>query len=125
MRTVPTIIVADDNEGLRRNLVRALVRAGYWVLEAQNCCEALALLDHEGTVDLLVADIDLPEMNGLALAADFRARSPGVQVLFTSGSRLEGASGAVLYKPFTEQELLEQVKELVGLGLLGAVLPVA
>jgi DNA-binding response OmpR family regulator len=104
--------------------VRALVRAGYWVLEAQTCGEALAMLDHEGKVDLLVAGVDLPEMSGVALAGEFKARSPGVQVLFTSRSPSGGAGPGMLSRPFTVQELLDQVRELVGLGLLGSAVPV-
>jgi DNA-binding NtrC family response regulator len=124
MRTAPTIIVAGDTEAPRRTLVRALVRAGYWVLEAQTCGEALAMLDHEGKVDLLVAGVDLPEMSGVALAGEFKARNPGVQVLFTSSGPSEGASAGTSSRPLTVQELLDQVRDLVGLGLLGSAVPV-
>jgi two-component system cell cycle sensor histidine kinase/response regulator CckA len=120
MRAAPTIIMVDDTEALRRIMARALVRAGYWVLEAESGGEALALLDHEGRVDLLITDIDLPEINGVRLAIEFRARRPAVQVLYTSGATSNGAPGAFLPKPFTLQQLLDHVKDLVGPGLLGA-----
>ena len=77
-----TILLADDQEALRRVTTRVLRDAGYEVLEAGNGLEAVATADaYAGEIDLLLTDLVMPEMNGYELAGVLRAQRPQMRVL--------------------------------------------
>jgi PAS domain S-box-containing protein len=81
-----TILVVEDEEGLRRVAVRALTSAGYKVLVAANGGDALQTLEQTaGPVHLLVTDIVMPGMSGRELADRLRDTRPDMRVLFSSG----------------------------------------
>ena len=108
-----TILVAEDDDALRRLTVRVLERDGYRVLAAPTPVQALDLCRaHDGPVDLLVTDVLMPSMTGDALAAEVRALYPGAGVVYMSGAGMPpGAAGAVhLAKPFTSDGLLAAVQ---------------
>ena len=113
-----TLLLADDEEGVRSLLAAVLRRAGFEVLEASNGEEALALSrGHEGAIDLLVTDIVMPGMDGRRLAEQLRRERPETSVLFVSGytsdaaaGRLRGPDSSFLAKPFTPAELLRKVQ---------------
>ena len=116
------VLVVEDDDAVRRFAVRCLERAGYDVMVAADCAEAVRLSDaHEGEFDVLVVDVALPRMRGTELAPRLRPRQPTARVLFISGYRVEegalprGADGrtSFLPKPFTGAELAEKVGELV------------
>jgi PAS domain S-box-containing protein len=113
-----TILLAEDQEMVRR-VTRAFLEAqGYTVVEAEDGRSALAVLESGAShFDLLIADVIMPQMGGVELAARVRELQPGLPVLFMSGHtedalahRGEYAPGtALLKKPFTARELLGKV----------------
>ncbi|MBN9461897.1 MAG: PAS domain S-box protein [Burkholderiales bacterium] len=81
-----TILVVEDDEGVREVAVAFLRRLGYRVLQAPDAPHALALLERERDIDLLFSDIVLRgDVNGPALAREALALRPGLRVVFASG----------------------------------------
>jgi PAS domain S-box-containing protein len=110
-------LVVDDDEAVRRFMVRCLERDGYEVLSASESAEALRIADaNEGLFDLLVIDVVMPKMRGPELAERLRLRQPKARVLFTSGRRREdcglpeGKDSVFLAKPFTARSLSDSVR---------------
>jgi two-component system, cell cycle response regulator CpdR len=112
------ILVVDDDASVRRFVRAALENAGYQVGEAAASEEALRLFE-SNYYDLLIADIVMPGVNGLQLAAGAHHLSPGLRVIFMSGFTAqyeEELSGSVcLSKPFTVAALLGAVESAIGL----------
>src|SRR5215207_8342686 len=71
----PTVLVVEDTVVVRRMVLRALEGAGYTVCEAGDGAEALALLTQGARVDVIVADIRMPRMDGRQLAVEMRKQS--------------------------------------------------
>jgi two-component system chemotaxis response regulator CheY len=121
---VAHILVVDD-EPIVRNLVRrTLETVGHEVTEAEDGEVALAA-SREKPVDLVVADLFMPVMDGLQLIVQLREESPDTKVVAISGSVYErrprfleiaGRMEQVitLAKPFTSEELLAAVEEALG-----------
>jgi two-component system cell cycle response regulator CpdR len=112
----PTILVADDDAAVRTVVAAALRSAGYVVLEAATCDEALRHAD--AAPNLLIADLVMPPDGGLDLADRLRARIPGLAVLHISGyaarTEFNGDPSAVLLsKPFSNAELHAHVEWLL------------
>ena len=115
-----TILLAEDEEGVRRFVQENLERRGYRVLGCRNGREAIeSARQHPGPIDLLITDAVMPEMGGAELAAQFADYCPGVPVLCMSGySALvwpgaEAAAASYLQKPFTPSALLTRVRTLL------------
>jgi len=115
-----TILLVEDEEGLRSLNARGLRSRGYSVIEASNGVEALeALEERNGAVDLVVSDVVMPEMDGPTLLKMMRSRSPDLKIIFVSGyaedafekSLPENQQFAFLPKPFTLSQLVAAVKE--------------
>jgi len=115
-----TILLVEDEEGLRGLNARGLASRGYTVLEAGNGLEAIAVLEAQGGhVDLVVSDVVMPEMDGPTLAKELRSRNPDLKVIFVSGyaedafekNMPEPNKYAFLAKPFTLKQLVAAVKE--------------
>jgi two-component system cell cycle sensor histidine kinase/response regulator CckA len=107
-----TILLAEDEEGLRALFARGLRSRGYSVIEAANGLEALKVLEQPKVFDLLVSDVVMPEMDGLTLLKAVRDRRPDLAVLFISGYAFEQPEGAAfLSKPFSLAQLVVAVKE--------------
>src|SRR5262249_57698455 len=82
----PTILLVEDDHDVRAYVVEILREFHYRVLEAHDADSALGLIDRNDVrVDLLLADLVLPGMNGGQLAAEVRARQPEAKVLLMSG----------------------------------------
>jgi two-component system cell cycle sensor histidine kinase/response regulator CckA len=117
------IVVVDDDEDVRSVIARLLERDGYTVLEAENGEHALEVMqEHHGPVDLLVSDINMPEMDGLELVGFLRDAYPSLRALFVSGqgpqylmeNRDRIAEGThFLAKPFKPEALSERVREII------------
>ena len=119
---VPTLLVVEDEEMVRRWIVRVLTREGYDCLEARNGIEALRLLDQRGgRVDLIVSDVVMPEMGGRALSERVAELGYEVPVLFVSGYTddevlrrgLLDPGSRMLEKPIQVEVLLQKVREFV------------
>jgi two-component system cell cycle sensor histidine kinase/response regulator CckA len=115
-----TILLVEDEEGLRALNARGLASRGYTVLQAGNGREALEELErHGGTVDLVVSDVVMPEMDGPTLMRELRKRNPGIKIIFVSGyaedtfekSLPDHSQFNFLPKPFTLKQLVTAVKE--------------
>jgi two-component system cell cycle sensor histidine kinase/response regulator CckA len=115
-----TILLVEDEEGLRQLNARGLTSRGYTVLEAGNGVEAIDVLESTpNKVDLVVSDVVMPEMDGPTLLRELRSRNPGLKIIFVSGYAEDAfqkhlpADGqfAFLAKPFTLKQLVNAVKE--------------
>jgi len=114
-----TILVAEDEAGLREVIVRVLRRAGFGVLPAADGREAQTVAEqYDGPIHALVTDVVMPTVNGRQLAAGLAVTRPDTPVLFMSGyaeplmneQGLIDADVTVLNKPFTHEELLAAVR---------------
>ncbi|HEV8125196.1 MAG TPA: response regulator [Gemmatimonadales bacterium] len=117
-----TILLVEDDPGVRKIAARILAARGYRVLEAETGDAALAVLaQHAGTVHLLLTDVVLPGMSGREVAARVRALRPGIKVLFASGYTddvilqhlLEAGDEVILQKPFAEADLSRKVRAVL------------
>jgi two-component system, cell cycle sensor histidine kinase and response regulator CckA len=115
-----TILLVEDEEGLRSLNARGLRSRGYTVIEASNGIEALeALEEKNGAIDLVVSDVVMPEMDGPTLLRKLRARNPDLKIVFVSGyaedafakSLEENEKFDFLAKPFALSALVAKVKE--------------
>jgi CheY-like chemotaxis protein len=116
-----TILLVEDEDGLRKYVRETLERKGYTVVATGSGSEALRFARAEGnTIDLLLTDMVMPEMGGAELAEAFVAARPHVPVLRMSGysDRLRGEDGHsnFVQKPFTPVMLLSHVRRLLGNG---------
>lgn len=81
-----TVLVAEDDRGIRKLIHDTLVPLGYTVLEASNGTEALHISrDYDGKIDILLTDVIMPNMNGQELADKLKAEQPEMKVVFMSG----------------------------------------
>jgi two-component system cell cycle sensor histidine kinase/response regulator CckA len=122
LRGHETILVCEDDADIRKLERELLERSGYTVLSCEHARQALEWArDDTHRIDLLVADLVMPEMNGAALAEALRAILPDLRVLYVSGCTDDalaelGASGArdrLLPKPFTSRGLLRRVRQVL------------
>jgi PAS domain S-box-containing protein len=121
-RTLPQgeekVLVVEDNDQLRRVLVRQLSDLGYTVQEASNGTRALDVLRSEQRYDLLITDVIMPGgVNGWELASAAADLRPELRVLFTSGFPAVALSEQglpegvlLLSKPYRRQDLAEKVR---------------
>ncbi|HTV17657.1 MAG TPA: ATP-binding protein [Polyangiaceae bacterium] len=116
-----TILVVEDEDMIRRLVVRLLTARGYDVLSAPSGHEALEILQRKDvSVDLLFVDVVMPGMRGPEFVRRARLLDPSLRVLFTTGYELKATEGEaargtdpVLYKPYTPDQLLPRLRELL------------
>jgi DNA-binding response OmpR family regulator len=118
-----TILVIDDEMGVRGFVTQVLRNEGYHVLAAADMQEALHMSDVCPTdIHLILTDIMLPTSNGMALAQALVAKRPGTPVLYMSGAgsdaihaiQFEGAPvGEFLEKPFPPDVLVKRVRAML------------
>ena len=119
----PTILVVDDAVTLRRTLALSLKRSGFRVLQAQNGQEAIEQLRHNSSVQLVICDIEMPQMNGFEFLS-YHRQDPQFShipvVVLTSRSnqkhhQLAMQLGAAAYvtKPYLEQEFVMIVNKIL------------
>ena len=121
-RNGETILIVEDNEGVRDYAKEVLEELGYAVLEAGNADQALEVLARARRVDLLFTDVVLPGgANGRELANRARREYPSLPVLYTTGytrnaivhqGRLD-ADVELLNKPYTQQDLARKVRDML------------
>jgi len=125
MAEASTVLLVEDEDGVRRLMHRLLEREGYRLLSARNAedAEAIAAVQ-QGELHLLVTDVVMPGMTGPQLADRLKLRHPEMKVLFVSGYRhdaldqkgLLGPGVQVLAKPFPSAHFLRQVQMLLKQG---------
>ena len=114
-----TVLVAEDEVSIRDFIVINLQRSGYEVLEAGDGLEALHIYDERnGDIDVALLDIMMPQMDGLELCKQLRARSPllGIIMLTARTQEMDKVTGLLVgaddyvTKPFNPLELVARVK---------------
>ena len=113
------VLIVEDEDIVRAFTVRGLTRLGYEVLEAADGIEALDIVAAGGeTIDLVVTDVVMPEMDGPTLFKQLRKTNPSLKVIFVSGypneafrETLGSEDVAFLPKPFSLEQLAAKVKE--------------
>jgi two-component system cell cycle sensor histidine kinase/response regulator CckA len=116
-----TILLVDDEEGVRKLVFAVLKSNGYDVMEASNGVSALAAYEKNAhKVDMVLTDVVMPQMSGFELGKQLSERAPELKILYMSGFRdnaIGGVGGdvprAFLQKPFTPDVLLSKVREVL------------
>ena len=120
-----TVLVVEDDEGMRQVGIRQMTELGYRTLEASSAKEALSLLDRNPNVDLLFTDVIMPGgMTGYELARAARKSYPKLKILLTSGYTAhgmatgfqEGESLELLAKPYRKSDLARKLRQVLSNG---------
>jgi two-component system, cell cycle sensor histidine kinase and response regulator CckA len=120
-RGTETVLLVEDETGVRELVRDLLGRCGYTVFEATDAAEAIAVFARHGDdIHLLVTDVVMPQMNGRQLAERFLTERPALKVLYMSGYTDEpvnaddaSAAAAFLQKPFTPDVLARTVRDVL------------
>ena len=116
---MPRVLIADDESSMRALVARAIAMDGHETVTAQDGAEALEILTREGgAFDLLLTDIQMPIMDGIALALSAARDFPHLTILLMTGfaDQRERASGLnaivhdVVTKPFSVTDLAEAAR---------------
>jgi CheY-like chemotaxis protein len=107
------ILLVDDEPTVRAIVAELLELEGHAVVQAENGPDGLAVLANDGGVELVLADVGMPRMNGWALAREVRARYPSVRVGLITGYGSTGPSDPaeravvdfIIAKPITDESL--------------------
>ncbi len=117
-----TILLVEDEEAVRAFAARALASRGYTVHEASSGTEALEVMaETDGSVDLVVSDVVMPEMDGPSLLRELRKTRPDLKIIFVSGYAEEAFAKNLpenekfhfLPKPFSLKQLATTVKQVL------------
>src|ERR1700742_858360 len=119
-KTLPKILLAEDDNDMRRFLVKALENAGYEVTDYDNGMSAYRRLREE-PFELLLTDIVMPEMDGIELARRATELDPDLKVMFITGFAAVALNpdseapkdASVLSKPFHLKDLVNEVERLL------------
>ena len=119
------VLIADDEESMRLLVARAIALDGHDIVTAQDGAEALEILtDQDGAFDLLLTDIKMPVMDGIALALSAARDFPDLTILLMTGfaDQRERASGLnaivhdVVTKPFSVADIRTAVADALASG---------
>ena len=122
LRGTETVLVAEDEDGVRELLRKVLTEHGHTVLEARHGRDALMLAErYERPIHLLVTDVVMPEMGGPELAQRLVERRPDLQVIYVSGYTndevlrrgIPEEGAAFVQKPFASEDLMRRVREVL------------
>jgi CheY-like chemotaxis protein len=114
---VPLIVLVAEDEALVRLLANEmLIDADYRVVEAQDGQEALAILGAKNTVRALLTDVNMPNLDGLALAKIVRQRWPHIGIVMTSGLPMPSglpAGARFISKPYRHEDVLLELEAVI------------
>lgn len=116
-----TILVVDDEEGVRKLVCAVLKSNGYEVLEANHSAAAFAAFEKNAhKIDMVLTDVVMPQMSGFEMGRQLAGRAPELKILYMSGYRDHDIGvppgqvpKAFLRKPFTPDALLAKVREVL------------
>jgi DNA-binding response OmpR family regulator len=116
-----TVLVVDADSAIVRLVAKYLARSGFNVLTAGSAEEAIAVAQaHGGRIDLLLAEVMLSPVSGVAVANYLRKRRAGVHVIYTCAylpngvqEGLEASGNVILKKPFPVSSLAQKIKEVL------------
>jgi DNA-binding NtrC family response regulator len=116
-----TVLVVEDEDGLRELAKRLLLRQGYTVLVAANADEALRLFGANEAIDVLLTDVVMPGASGPELTRQLIEQRPALKVIYMSGYTEDAIVQhgvlkpgiAFLNKPFTSQTLGQKIREVL------------
>jgi two-component system, cell cycle response regulator CpdR len=117
---MPRVLIADDEESMRALVARAIAMDGHETVTAQDGAEALEILTREeGAFDLLLTDIQMPVMDGIALALAAARDFPKLTILLMTGfadqreraSNLDAIAHDVITKPFSIADIRTAVAD--------------
>ena len=116
-----TILLVDDESSIRSTASSVLSSLGYKVQIAADGTEAMALLDHEREVALIITDVVMPRMGGMDLAEALRQSGNDIPIIFATGYDREQASAAdrrikhsaVIRKPFSPAKISQVMRRLI------------
>ena len=117
---MPKILIADDEDSMRQLVARAIAMDGHETVTAQDGAEALEILTREdGAFDLLLTDIQMPVMDGIALALSVARDFPDLTILLMTGyadqreraSNLNALVHDVVTKPFSVADIRTAVAD--------------
>ena len=119
-KTLPRILLAEDDNDMRRFLVKALANAGYEVTDYDNGMSAYRRLREE-PFELLLTDIVMPEMDGIELARRAAELDPDIKIMFITGFAAVALNpdsqapkdAKVLSKPFHLRDLVNEVQKML------------
>ena len=118
--TPRTLLVVEDEAGVRKVIVRMLESAGHRVIEARDGAEALTMIAvQDDALDAVVTDVSMPVMGGITMAREIRRTRPDIPLLFMSGNAEPGildefGSGvSMLSKPFPSARLLTTIEAML------------
>jgi two-component system, cell cycle sensor histidine kinase and response regulator CckA len=111
------VLLVDDEPFFRSSMKSMLQREGMQVIEAGDGSEAYDILEKNSRVDLMIADLLMPKMDGLKLAESARKLHPDLPILFMTGCgfSLRDRTGdyGFLRKPFHREDLMQAIREIV------------
>jgi two-component system cell cycle sensor histidine kinase/response regulator CckA len=115
------ILLVEDDDNVREVTTGMLTFLGYDVIEKRNPAEAIAFCSTDAEIDLILADLIMPEMNGREMVKRIEAGRPGISVLYMSGysAEITTAQGILetgvhfLRKPFDIQSLNKEVLSII------------
>ena len=117
---MPRVLIADDEDSMRTMVARAIAMDGHETVTAQDGAEALEILTREGgAFDLLLTDIQMPIMDGIALALSAARDFPNLTILLMTGfadqreraSNLNAIAHDVITKPFSVADIRTAVAD--------------
>ena len=117
---MPRVLIADDEDSMRALVARAIAMDGHETVTAQDGAEALEILTRErGGFDLLLTDIQMPIMDGIALALSAARDFPELTILLMTGfadqreraSNLSAIAHDVITKPFSVADIRTAVAD--------------
>jgi CheY-like chemotaxis protein len=124
-RATETVLLVEDEAAVRNLAKRILTQRGYRVLEAADGAIALRVAaGHVGEIDLVLTDVEMPNLGGRGMVEELKELSPGLTVLFMSGypkdevfpEAARAEKTAYLQKPFTGETLCQEVRAALGSG---------
>jgi CheY-like chemotaxis protein len=130
LKGTETILLVDDEDIVRALTRQILEGGGYEIIEARNGIEALSVFEKPGCkIDLMITDVEMPQMGGRELAKRLATKHPSTRILFTTGylddetirSDEQEFGTNFIEKPFTPESLTQKVRELLDIANISTV----